>query len=81
MGYIGIFVALRRNFRYHFWILALVLSMVIFSVGFYVQNRFRTITLEPFYILYAAFGINWLLNHIYKGHMLATDQITISNDI
>jgi hypothetical protein len=53
-AYFGIFTSLRRNFRKHFWIFGLFLSMFIFSVGFYVQNRFRTITLEPFYILYVA---------------------------
>jgi len=56
-AYAGIVMALRENFRPHFWILGLVLAMVVFSVVFYVQNRFRTITLEPYYILYASFAV------------------------
>jgi hypothetical protein len=34
--------------------------MVLFSVVFYVQNRFRTITLEPFYLIYAAYAATLL---------------------
>lgn len=56
LAYAGIWTALREGFRKHSWILWLFLSMVAFSVGFYVQNRFRTITLEPFYIIYASFA-------------------------
>lgn len=65
-AYLGMSVALRRDFKNNFWMLGLFLTMLIFSVGFYVQNRFRTITLEPFYISYASYGIitflNWLRN-------------------
>jgi hypothetical protein len=56
-AYFGIFSSLKQNFRKHFWILGLFVSMIIFSVGFYVQNRFRTVTIELFYILYAAMPI------------------------
>ena len=61
-AYFGIYISLKRDFRKHFWILGLFLSMVLFSVGFYVQNRFRTITLEPFYLLYAALPITDLFH-------------------
>ncbi|MBS1581622.1 MAG: glycosyltransferase family 39 protein [Bacteroidetes bacterium] len=57
---IGIIRALRADPRTHFWILGLLLSMVVFSVGFYVQNRFRTITLEPYYLIYASSTAVWL---------------------
>lgn len=33
------------------------ISMLMFSLIWYVQNRFRTITIEPFYIIYAAYVI------------------------
>lgn len=56
-GYLGIIQALGQDFRRHLWILGLFLTMLIFSVGFYVQNRFRTITLEPFYVIYASFWV------------------------
>jgi hypothetical protein len=55
-AYAGIGLALRENFRPHSWILGLLLAMVAFSVVFYVQNRFRTITLEPYYIIYGSFA-------------------------
>lgn len=63
-AYFGIFVSLKQNFGKHFWIFGLFLSMVIFSVGFYVQNRFRTITIEPFYILYAALPLAGLFRFL-----------------
>ena len=56
LAYAGLFMALRERSRAHSWVLGLLLSMVAFSVVFYVQNRFRTITLEPFYLIYAAFA-------------------------
>lgn len=54
LGYWGIGHAMRTGFRAHAWMAGLVTSMLVFSVVLYVQNRFRTITLEPYYLLYAA---------------------------
>lgn len=65
-GYSGIYLALKKDFRSHFWILGLFIAMFIFSVGFFVQNRFRTITLEPFYILYAAYGFIRFMDRFYR---------------
>lgn len=73
-AYFGIFSSLKQNFRKHFWILGVFFSMVIFSVGFYVQNRFRTVTAEPFYILYAALPIADLF------HLLITKMREISHN-
>ncbi len=69
LGYIGIVKALKLNFEHNFWILGLFLTMIIFSVGFYVQNRFRTVTLEPFYIIYASYAFITLFenSNIYKA--------------
>jgi hypothetical protein len=39
--------------------------MVIFSVVFYVQNRFRVITIEPFYLIYASFGLSHIVHKIH----------------
>lgn len=44
------------------FILYLFLSMLIFSMVWYVQNRFRTITIEPFYIIYAAYALTGFHN-------------------
>lgn len=60
LAYIGVVRALRADFRKHLWILCLLLAMIAFSVGFYVQNRFRTITLEPYYLIYASSAALWL---------------------
>jgi 4-amino-4-deoxy-L-arabinose transferase-like glycosyltransferase len=60
LAYWGIVRAWRRDFRKHLFMLGLLITMLVFSVGFYVQNRFRTITLEPFYIIYAGSVLVWL---------------------
>ena len=60
-AYTGVFIALRARFRKHSWMLWLVVSLILFSCAFFVQNRFRTITLEPFYIIYASFALLRLL--------------------
>lgn len=55
-GYIGVVVAIKEDYKTHSWIIGMFIAMLIFSVGFYVQNRFRTITIEPFFIVYSAYG-------------------------
>ena len=61
LGYFGIVFYLKKDFRLHFYALGLFLSMLIFSVVWYVQNRFRTITIEPIYILYSGAVIHLIL--------------------
>lgn len=64
LAYLGIFRALRADWRKHLYIVGLIVCMLVFSVGFYVQNRFRTITLEPFYIIYASATAVWLWRRV-----------------
>jgi 4-amino-4-deoxy-L-arabinose transferase-like glycosyltransferase len=63
-AYLGMYYRVRQDFRKHGWIFMLFLVMLCFSVIFYVQNRFRTITLEPFYFIYASYSLNLLLRKI-----------------
>ena len=65
LGYYGIAIAIRNNPKSHYWIIGLFFSMVIFSVVFYVQNRFRVITIEPFYLIYASFGFSHIVQKIH----------------
>ena len=60
-GYMGLFRSLKSDFRTHSFSFGLFMSMVIFSVVWYVQNRFRVITIEPMYILYSGIIISSLL--------------------
>lgn len=64
LAYFAIMVSLKNNFSFHFWILGLVVVMLIFSVVFYFQARFRVVTLEPFYLMYSAFAIHLIMNRI-----------------
>ena len=63
-GYLGLIKGIRTNFKTHGWMFFLFLSMLIFSIIFCHQGRFRIVTMEGFYLMYAAFGwvtfIDWL---------------------
>ncbi len=65
-AYVGIWKALKIDFRKHSWLLFLIFSMLIFTLFYGMQSRFRTITLESFYLIYAAFGLLHLFPKI-KG--------------
>lgn len=57
----SIWVLLRQKNKAVIPILYIFVTMVLFSTIFYTQNRFRTITLEPFYMVYAAWSLAPLL--------------------
>jgi Dolichyl-phosphate-mannose-protein mannosyltransferase len=65
LAYFGIFKALKNDFAKHNWMLGLFVSMLLFSVVFSFESRFRTITLEPFYIIYAALSA-YKIKHLRK---------------
>ena len=56
LAYWGIFQSFKIDFEKHNWILTLILAMFLFSTLFAFGTRFKTATLEPFYIIYAAFS-------------------------
>ena len=51
--YIGAYFMIWKLRGIHRFMRGMFWSMALFAIVFYVQNRFRTLTLEPFYILYA----------------------------
>jgi len=57
LAYWGIFQCLQLDLRRHLWIVLLMLIMLIFFVVFSPVSRFRTVTLEPYYLVYAAFAL------------------------
>lgn len=57
LAYIGLATALREDFRKHAWMLGMVFVLLMMSVIFYPQNRFRSITIEPFFIVFAAHAV------------------------
>lgn len=69
LAYAGLWMALRERFRTHGWMLGIWLAMVIFSCVFFVQNRFRTITLEPLYLAYASFALLRLAHRLFRGRV------------
>mgnify|MGYP005838909869 CR=1 FL=1 len=73
-AYLGMYRALKLDASTHFWILGLFLAMAIFSVGFYVQNRFRRCTVEPFYLVYAAYGATWTYKTYFRRRPASEDN-------
>jgi hypothetical protein len=62
LAYFGIWYAVRKaGLRSQLLVIGLFVTMLLFSTVWYVQNRFRTITIEPFYILYASFVLVMIL--------------------
>ncbi len=58
LGYLGLIKVLILNFRQYSWILYLIVTMLLFSLIFYFQGRFRIITLDPIFILLCVYSIN-----------------------
>jgi len=67
LAYISIFRFLIIDFRENVWILGLALSILIFSAIFYFSGRFRVITLEPYYIIFASYYISNIIKLIFKN--------------
>lgn len=57
LAYWGMFQSLKNDFDKHNWMLTLFITMFLFSMVYTFESRFRTTTLEPFYIIYAAFSV------------------------
>lgn len=57
LAYISIFKMYKTRQINVIFIQYIFLTMLLFSTIWYVQNRFRTITIEPFYIVYAAYTL------------------------
>jgi hypothetical protein len=64
LAYMGIFHSVKQDFVKHNWIVSLVAAMLLFSIIFAFDPRFRRITLEPFYIIYAAFSAYYYVNKL-----------------
>ena len=58
LGYLGLIKVLILNFSQYSWILYLIITMLLFSLIFYFQGRFRIITLDPIFILLCVYSIN-----------------------
>ena len=58
LAYVGIFQSMRRDWRKHWWIVLLMGTILVFFVVFSPVSRFRTVTLEPYYLIYAAFALS-----------------------
>lgn len=64
-AYTAIVLLLKQDPKNHLIIAFNFITMLLFSTIFYVQNRFRSITIEPLYICYASY----MLIVIYEKYM------------
>lgn len=74
-AYIEIVRGCITNYKEHIPILSIFLGMLLFSLGFYTQNRFRVITLEPFYVMYACAGFVRLFEYRRENRFRNRDVI------
>ena len=63
-AYIEIIKSVVIDYKKHLPIISIFLGMLLFSVIFYSQNRFRVITIEPFYVMYASSGFIAFINYL-----------------
>jgi len=63
LSYFGIYHSIRHFHSRHISIIAIFFGLLIYAVVYYNQNRFRTITIEPFYLIYSAIGLVALINN------------------
>ena len=61
-AYFALYQQLRKNWVMFAPVFYLCIAMLLFSVVWYVQNRFRTITIEPLYIVLSAWSIYTYIN-------------------
>ena len=70
LGYIELLKGLRHP-KPHLPAYSVFLMMMLFVLVFYAQNRFRLITIEPIYLLYASPGIASFVKAVLKHPRLA----------
>jgi Dolichyl-phosphate-mannose-protein mannosyltransferase len=63
-AFLGLKTSLKKRFEMHNWLPSLWFVMLIFSIIFGTYTRFRTITIDSFLCVYAAFYINHLFEKI-----------------
>jgi hypothetical protein len=66
LAYFEISRRFLSNWREHVVVLSLFLAMLSFSLLFYSQNRFRVITIEPWYLMYACSATIFIYDKIIK---------------
>ncbi len=69
LAFFSIYRNIKADRKNHLWMIFLICSVFIFYVLFMAQNRFRTITLDPFYLVYASESLIYLyLNYLSTKH-------------
>ena len=64
LAYFEIIRQIFLNFKSHLVVLSVFFGMLLFSLGFYAQNRFRVVTIEPLYLMYACSGGIFLISFL-----------------
>ena len=69
LGYTGLLILLFKNFKKYSWIFFLFISLLLFSLIFYYQGRFKVITLEPILILLSAYSFHKIIKKIFFNNV------------
>lgn len=74
LAYFAIYKIIKKgDFFHHLFLIFLIANMFLFYIIFMPQTRFRAITLEPFYIIYASYGLITIIRNLsYNNHFTKT---------
>jgi len=63
LAYFEIVRRISYEYKSNLVIISLFLGMLSFSLIFYAQNRFRVVTIEPFYLMYSCSGLMFIVDY------------------
>jgi hypothetical protein len=61
-GYYGFFICIKNSFSEHLWFLLYLLAFAFMFTVFIFVNRYRTYLVDVFFLLYAAYAVERLIN-------------------
>ncbi len=65
LGYIGIIMALKTNWKNHLWFVGYFITILVLMVLIDFSSRFRTYGIEAIYLMYAAVPLSLLVNKLF----------------
>jgi Dolichyl-phosphate-mannose-protein mannosyltransferase len=63
LAYFEIIRRIVEDYKKHLAVISIFLGMLVFSLVFFPQARFRVVTIEQFYLMYAASGLVFILDY------------------
>ena len=76
LAYFEIIRRIVGDYKKHLAVISVFLGMLVFSLVFFPQARFRVVTIEQFYLMYAASGLVFILDYFKnKLDLVPSDEL------